>query len=78
MDKRLIRKDRSNSVEKLEIANAKGRGQLLPAAKVEKEWASVLRGVRGRCSRSSRVQKKLPHLSAHDVAAIDALGSDLP
>lgn len=57
---------------KLEIANAKARGELLPTAEVEKEWASILRDVRAAMlALPSRLQQKLPHLTAHDVATID-------
>lgn len=59
--------------EKLEIANAKARGELLPAAEVEKEWGLILRDLRASLlSLSARIGQKLPHLSTHDLAAIDA------
>lgn len=40
---------------------------------VEAEWSGVLRTVRaGMLAVPSRVQQRLPHLTAHDVAQIDA------
>lgn len=58
--------------DKLEIANAAARGELVKAAEVEREWANVLRDVRSTLlAVPSRVGAKLPHLTAHDVAEID-------
>jgi phage terminase Nu1 subunit (DNA packaging protein) len=58
--------------DKTALANAKARGELLPAAEVEREWAAILRDVRAAMlALPSRLQQKLPHLSAHDVAMID-------
>jgi terminase small subunit / prophage DNA-packing protein len=46
---------------------------LLDAAEVENEWSGVLRTVRaGMLAVPSRVAQRLPHLTAHDVAEIDA------
>ena len=54
------------------MKNAALRRDLVPAADVEREWADVLRTVRaGVLAVPSRVQQRLPHLSAHDVAEID-------
>lgn len=58
--------------DKLEMQNAASRREMLPAKAVADEWASVLRMVRSRMLASpSRIQQKLGHLSAHDVAIID-------
>jgi phage terminase Nu1 subunit (DNA packaging protein) len=49
------------------------RGELVEAKAVEAEWADVLRTVRaGMLAVPSRVAARLPHLSKHDVAEIDA------
>ena len=54
------------------MKNAALRRDLVPAADVEREWSDVLRTVRaGVLAVPSRVQQRLPHLSAHDVAEID-------
>jgi hypothetical protein len=46
---------------------------LLDAAEVQNEWSGVLRTVRaGILAVPSRVAARLPHLTAHDVAEIDA------
>jgi len=59
--------------DKLEIANAAARGDMVRAADVEREWANVLRDVRSTMlAVPSRVGSKLAHLSAHDVAEIDS------
>lgn len=56
-----------------ETKAAKLRGSLVEAAEVEAEWSSVLRTVRaGMLAVPSRVSQRLPHLTAHDVAEIDA------
>ncbi len=56
-----------------EIKAAKMRGELVEAAAVEAEWAGVLRTVRaGMLAVPSRVAARLPHLTAHDLAEIDA------
>jgi len=59
------------SAEKLEIQNARARGDLLDATAVAREWASVLRDVRAAVlAAPSRIGSRLPHLSAHDVGEI--------
>lgn len=59
--------------DKLEIANAAARGDMVRAADVEREWQNVLRDVRSTMlAVPSRVGSKLAHLSAHDVAEIDS------
>jgi phage terminase Nu1 subunit (DNA packaging protein) len=56
-----------------EIEAAKMRGDLVDAAEVEAELSGVLRTVRaGLLAVPSRVSQRLPHLSPHDVAEIDA------
>lgn len=60
------------NAEKAETTNAKARGELIPAVEVEREWASVLRGVRAAVlALPSRVAQRLGHLTPHDIAAID-------
>jgi len=57
-----------------EIKAAKMRGELVAAA-VEIEWSSVLRTIRaGMLAVPSRIaaRARLPHLSKHDVAEMDA------
>lgn len=55
------------------IKAAKLRGELVEAAAVEAEWAGVLRAVRAAMlAVPSRCAARLPHLSKHDVAEIDA------
>lgn len=59
------------SADKLALANAKARGDLLAAAEVERAWSGVLRDVRaGVLAAPSRIGSRLPHLTAHDVAEI--------
>lgn len=59
--------------DKLELANAAARGDLVRAADVEREWANVLRDVRSTVlAVPSRVGSKLAHLTAHDVSEIDS------
>ena len=57
------------------LAEAKARkatGELVEAADVIAEWSGILRGVRaGMLAVPSRVQQRLPHLTAHDVVEID-------
>lgn len=61
------------TAEKLEIQNAKARGEIIAAAEVEREWADVLRGLRAAfLSLPSRAAAKLGHLTPHDLAALDA------
>lgn len=58
--------------EHVELKNAIARRDLVPAGEVEAEWSGILRTVRaGMLAAPSRVQQRLPHLSAHDVAEID-------
>jgi phage terminase Nu1 subunit (DNA packaging protein) len=56
-----------------ETKAAKLRGSLVDAAEVEAEWGGVLRTVRASMlAVPSRVSQRLPHLTVHDVAEIDA------
>jgi phage terminase Nu1 subunit (DNA packaging protein) len=56
-----------------EIKAAKLRGSLVDAAEVEAAWGGVLRTVRASMlAVPSRCAARLPHLSKHDVAEIDA------
>lgn len=65
-----VRLARANA-EKVETANAKARGELIPATEVERAWAGVLRDVRAAVlAAPSRIGSRLPHLTAHDVAEI--------
>lgn len=58
--------------EQAELKNASLRGALLDAGAVEREWSSILGGVRARMlAVPSRAQQRLPHLTAHDVGEID-------
>lgn len=66
---RLVKEQADHAALKNQIA----RRELVPAHEVEREWASVFRKVRaGVLSVPSRIRQALPHLTAHDVAAIDA------
>lgn len=58
--------------DKLEMANAVARRELIPARDVESAWSSILRDVRSALlAVSTRCGSKLPHLTAHDVSTID-------
>ena len=57
----------------VETKQRKLAGELVDAAEVETAWSGVLRTVRaGMLAVPSRVQQRLPHLTAHDVTEIDA------
>jgi phage terminase Nu1 subunit (DNA packaging protein) len=57
----------------LALKNAEARGGLLEAKAVEAEWSNILRTVRaGMLAAPSRAGSRLPHLSPHDIAEIDA------
>lgn len=59
--------------DKVSLANAVARGEMLPARQVQSEWASILRDVRaGLLAVPSRCGATLAHLTAHDVATIDS------
>ncbi|MGB3389719.1 MAG: DNA packaging protein [Pseudaminobacter sp.] len=56
-----------------ELKNKMLRKELVEAVAVERAWANVLRQVRsGVLAVPSRLRQVLPHLTAHDVATIDA------
>lgn len=55
------------------MKNAKMRGELVAAVEVEQRWSDILRRIRSKLlAVPSRVRQSHPHLTAHDVAAIDA------
>ena len=55
------------------LKNARLRGELVPAAEVEKAWSDILRRVRSKVlAVPARVRQMNPHLTGRDVAAIDA------
>ena len=57
----------------IELKNARQRGALLDAEAVERESSNILRMVRaGMLAVPSRCAARLPHLTPHDVAEIDA------
>jgi terminase small subunit / prophage DNA-packing protein len=54
------------------LKNAVARGGLLDAAATEREWTSILAGVRaGVLAASSRIGQRLPQLGLSDIAQID-------
>jgi phage terminase Nu1 subunit (DNA packaging protein) len=58
--------------DKVELANARARGEFLEAAVVEAEWSGVLRTLRaGMLAVPRGTAQRLPHLSAHDLAEIE-------
>lgn len=58
--------------DRLALANARSRGEMVSVSAVADEWLDILRLV---CSRMlaapSRIQQQLGHLSAHDLDVID-------
>lgn len=71
LDREKVRVQKATA-EKLELANAEARGELVAVAAVEREWAAMLRDIRaGLLALPSRVQQRLGHLSAHDVTVLD-------
>jgi phage terminase Nu1 subunit (DNA packaging protein) len=55
------------------LKNAMFRREVVAAADVAREWSAVLRKVRsGVLAVPSRLRQALPHLTAHDVATMDA------
>jgi len=66
-----IRQSRE-AADKLALQNAASRGELVRSSDVESAWSNVLRDVRAMMlAVPSRCGASLPHLSAHDVGAID-------
>jgi terminase small subunit / prophage DNA-packing protein len=60
------------------LKNAVPSGELVETAAVEQAWSEVLRGVRAAMlTVPSRVQRRVPTLSATEVATIDAEVRDL-
>jgi phage terminase Nu1 subunit (DNA packaging protein) len=58
--------------DKIAIANARERGELLVASEVEREWSDILRSVSvGMLTVAAQCGQKLPHLSRSDVVVID-------
>lgn len=66
-----LRLARANA-DKVELANAKARRELVAIADVESAWGAVLRDVRAAMlAIPARVQQRLGHLTVHDVQLID-------
>ena len=58
--------------DNLALRNAQLTGEMVSVAAVERGWADILRGLRGRLlAVPGRCQQRLGHLTAHDVATID-------
>lgn len=58
--------------DKLALANAEKRGEMVPAASVKVAWSEVLRDVRASMlAVPSRILQRLPHLTPHDLDLID-------
>lgn len=54
------------------LRNAIARGEMVPAADVEREWSSILRNVRSRMlAVPSRVAARVPTLTKADVALVE-------
>ena len=65
---RLVREQ----ADRAELQNRALRGELVPAADVEAEWAAVATALRARLlALPARVHQRLPHLTAAEVAALD-------
>jgi phage terminase Nu1 subunit (DNA packaging protein) len=63
----------SEQAEHAALKNARLRGALLDAEAVQNGWSAILVTVRGRMlAVPSRIQQVAPHLTASDVAVIDA------
>ena len=59
--------------DKVAMANAVARGEMIPARQVQTEWAGILRDVRAAMlAVASRCGSTLSHLTVRDVATIDA------
>lgn len=62
----------SEQADRAELANRATRGELVPAADVEAEWAAIATALRARLlALPSRVHQRLAHLTASEVAQID-------
>lgn len=65
---RLVREQ----ADRAELANRATRGELVPAADVEAEWAAIATALRARLlALPARVHQRLAHLTAAEVEAID-------
>lgn len=55
-----------------ELKNAQLRGELLPAVEVEQGWSNLVSDAKARLlAVPTRVQQRIAHLTAHDVAEIE-------
>jgi phage terminase Nu1 subunit (DNA packaging protein) len=62
----------TEQADKLAIANATRRNELLEASAVEAEWSGILRSVSaGMLTVPARVGARLPNLTRHDIGTID-------
>lgn len=60
------------TAEKLEMENARRKGELAPLAEIERAWAGMLRDVRAALlALPSRAASRLGHLTPHDVTTLD-------
>jgi len=60
--------------DSVELKSAHQRGRLLDSDAVEKEWSGICAAVRSRMlAVPSRCVRRLPHLTAHDIAQVDRL-----
>lgn len=65
---RLVREQ----ADRAELQNRALRGELVPAAEVEAEWAAIATALRARLlAMPARVHQRLPHLTVAEVAALD-------
>lgn len=63
----------TEQADKLELANAAARREMVATAEVEREWTGVLRDIRASLMAvSSRLGTRLPGLTTHDISEIDA------
>lgn len=66
--KRLVREQ----ADRAELVNQQMRGELVPAAEVEAEWARIATALRARLlALPSRVHQRLAHLTPAELATID-------
>ena len=60
------------AADKLALQNAAARGELLDRGEVEREWADILRRLRGAMlAVPTRAAGRLGHLTAHDLSELD-------
>lgn len=68
----------TEQADKIALANAKARGELVSAVAVEREWSAILRELRSALlAMPTRLQQRAPHLTAHDIRLIDRELRDL-